>query len=80
LTPVNLPEAVSTGHSIYNAYIIGDHVLLKDDLATFVYRIKPPLHAENVIMMLTMQDDFKRCISTKRKHKLYSSYARYISY
>ena len=26
LTPVNLPEAMSTGHSIYNAYVIADHV------------------------------------------------------
>jgi len=36
---------------------------------------------ENVIMMLNIAGDvFKHCISTKRKHKLYSRYARYISY
>ena len=36
---------------------------------------------ENVIMMDNNAGDiFKPCISTKRKHKLYSRYARYISY
>ena len=44
---------------------------LKDDWATFVYRIKPPRHVENVIMMVNNAGDvFKLCISTKRKHKL----------
>ena len=33
------PGAVSTGHSIYNAYVIGDHVLLKHDWATLVCRM-----------------------------------------
>jgi len=47
----------------------------------FVYRIKPPEHVENVIMMVNNAGEaFKLCISTKRKHKLYSRYARYISY
>jgi len=36
---------------------------------------------ENVIMMINNAGDvFQLCISTKRKHKLYSRYARYISY
>ena len=75
------PEAVSMAHSIYNAYVIVDHMQLKDDWATFVYRIKPPRHVENVIIMVTNAGDvFKLCIRTKRKHKLYSRYARYISY
>ena len=65
------PVAVSTGHSIYKAYEIGDHVLLKDDWATFVYRIKPPLHVENVIIMINNAGDvFQLCICKKRKHNL----------
>jgi len=43
--------------------------------------MKPPQHVENVIMMVYKAGDvFKLCISTKRQHKLYSRYARYISY
>ena len=30
------PEAVSTDYSIYSVYLIGDHVYLKDNWATFV--------------------------------------------
>ena len=60
---------MSTGHSIYNAYVIGDHVKLKDDWATFVYNIKPPWHLENVIMLIA-GDVFQLCISTKRKQVL----------
>jgi len=43
--------------------------------------IKTPWHIVNVIMMVNNAGDvFKLYISTKRKHKLYSRYARYISY
>ena len=38
--------ASTMGHSIYNAYVIGDHVYLKDDWATFVYRIKLLRHVK----------------------------------
>ena len=76
---------MSTGHSIYNAYVIGDHVLLKDDWATFVYNIKPPWHLENVIMLINNAGDvFQLCISTKRKQSFTTCndqserYARYI--
>ena len=72
------PEAVSTGHSLYNAYVIGDYVYWK---MTIVYNMKLPQHVEKVIMMVNNAGDvFKLCISTKRNHKLYSRYARYISY
>jgi len=38
-------------------------------------------HVENVIMVINNAGDvFKLFISTKRKHKLYSKCARYISY
>ena len=46
---------------------------MKDDLATFVYRIKLPMHMENVIMMINKVGDvFQICISTKGKQKLYN--------
>ena len=38
--------ASTMGYSIYNAYVIGDHVYLKDDWATFVYRIKLLRHVK----------------------------------
>ena len=49
------------------------YFLIKDDWATFDYRIKPPWHVEIVIMMVNNADDvFKLCISTKGKQKLYN--------
>ena len=65
--------ASTMGHSIYNAYVIGDHVYLKDDWATLVYRIKLPRYMVNVIMMINNADDvFQLCISSKRKQKLHN--------
>ena len=67
------PWAMSTGHSIYDAYIIRGHVSLKDIWTTIVYRIKLPRHVEKVIMMINNAGDvFQLCISTNRKRKLYN--------
>jgi len=33
LTPVNLPQGGVTGQSIYNAYVIGDHVYIERRLS-----------------------------------------------
>ena len=51
---------------------IEDHVLLKDDWATFAYRVKPPRHVENVIMMVNNAgESLNLALAQKRKKKLY---------
>ena len=53
------PEAVSTGHSIYNAYIIGDHVELKHNLTTFVSRGPPRPRYNGVAVYIKYEYDNK---------------------
>ena len=52
-------EAVSTGHSIYNAYIIGDHVELKHNLTTFVSRGPPRPRYNGVAVYIKYEYDNK---------------------
>ena len=53
----------SMGHSVYKTLVIGDHVYLKDDWATFVYSIKKTRHMENVIMMINNAGDLFKTLN-----------------
>jgi len=79
LTPVNLPRGGVNGSLNIQCLRHQGSCVIERRLSNFCLQKKK--HVENVIMMVNNAGDvFKLCISTKRKHKLYSRYARYISY
>jgi len=74
---------VATGHLIDDGSCV-----IKDDWATFVHRIKPPRHVENVIMMVNYglnfplaqkeNKSFTTCKDQSKRPR--NRCARYISY
>ena len=90
-TPVNLPQGGVNGSLNLRRLQNRGSCVIKDNWATFVYRIKLLRHVENLIMMINNAGDvFKLCIRTKENKSFTTCKdhskrpcnrcARYISY